>query len=99
MWPEVDLGRLGWVAFDPVPATGPGTSAGTGAGPTTTVPVAQQGLNQVRQTVAAAQSASSVPAPAAGRHGSSTAIERVRDSVAAGGSPGRRGRGCRRGRS
>src|SRR6202012_4752754 len=55
VWPEVELGRLGWVAFDPVPAaSGPG---GAGASSTSTVPVAQQGLNQVRQTVAANQSA------------------------------------------
>ncbi len=60
VWPEVQLGRLGWVAFDPVPsATGRGN--GAGGGPATTIPVSQQGLNQVRQTVAANQSATSIP--------------------------------------
>ena len=60
VWPEVDLGRLGWVAFDPNPSSLGG--AQTGAGATTTVPVAQQGLDQVQQTVAAARSRSSLPA-------------------------------------
>jgi transglutaminase-like putative cysteine protease len=61
VWPEVELGPLGWVAFDPVPAAS--GRGGGGAGPATTVPVAQQGLNQVRQSVAANQSAPSVPGP------------------------------------
>ena len=62
VWPEVDLGRLGWVAFDPNPSSLAGVQTGQGAGPTTTVPVAQQGLAQVQQTVANARSRASLPA-------------------------------------
>ncbi len=58
VWPEVDLGRLGWVAFDPVPSAEGRGAAPHGAAPATTVPVAQQGLNQVRQTVASSSSRS-----------------------------------------
>jgi transglutaminase-like putative cysteine protease len=53
VWPEVDLGGLGWVSFDPAPSLPSRGQGRTGARATTTVPVAQQGLNQVRQTVAA----------------------------------------------
>ena len=67
VWPELDLGRLGWVAFDPFPPTGHPASAGAGTGATTTIPAAQRGLAQVRQGVASARSASSV-APASGQN-------------------------------
>ncbi len=62
VWPEVDLGRLGWVAFDPNPSSLAGVQTGQGAGRTTPVPVAQQGLAQVQQTVANARSRASLPA-------------------------------------
>lgn len=82
VWPEVDLGRLGWVAFNPVPTShGSGQAGRRGGGPSTTVPVAQRGLNQVQQSVAAAQSHPSAPTP---RSGSSTVTGRLR---AAGGLP------------
>jgi transglutaminase-like putative cysteine protease len=51
-WPEVGFARIGWVRFDPVPtATHPTRGGGAGA-TTTTTDRAQQGLNQVRSTVA-----------------------------------------------
>lgn len=57
VWPEVELGQLGWVAFAPVPSSTTG-GAGPGGSVQTTGPAAQPGLNQVRQAV-------SSPAPSA----------------------------------
>ncbi|MDQ6782928.1 MAG: DUF3488 and transglutaminase-like domain-containing protein [Actinomycetota bacterium] len=52
VWPEVDLSGLGWVMFNPVPATSSNGSAGGGAASSTTVSKNDAGLNQVRGTVA-----------------------------------------------
>ena len=65
VWPEVDFAGLGWVAFDPVPSS-LGGSSGLGVSSTATVPIAQQGLNQVRQTVESDQSRSPGPGARAG---------------------------------
>ncbi len=73
VWPEVELGRLGWVAFDPVPSSST-RGAGPGGRVTTTGPAAQQGLNQVRQTLTvpptstppASPPAAAPPGPAGG---------------------------------
>jgi Transglutaminase-like superfamily/TgpA N-terminal domain len=65
VWPEVNLGPLGWVAFDPVPAARHGSSA---TGPTK-IPAAEKGLAQVRQSVAQAQSSpTTVPTSTPARH-------------------------------
>ncbi len=66
VWPEVELGRLGWVAFDPVPSSRTG-GAGPGGRVTTTVPASQQGLNQVRQSVTASGPPAGRPAAAPAR--------------------------------
>lgn len=70
VWPEIDLGRLGWVAFDPVPSAGGRHPGGAGTGATTTIPATERGLAQVRQTVAAGPPATTVagsPTSAPGR--------------------------------
>ncbi|MCU4187105.1 DUF3488 and transglutaminase-like domain-containing protein [Acidiferrimicrobium sp. IK] len=59
VWPEVEFAGLGWEAFSPFPASSaPGKTPG--AGGVTTVPKLDQGLNQVRQTVAS-QAGGTVP--------------------------------------
>ena len=60
VWPEVDLGGLGWVAFNPFPSA-TGHQASTKP---TTIPAAEQGLAKVRQSVAQAQSSpTTLPTP------------------------------------
>jgi transglutaminase-like putative cysteine protease len=50
VWPEIDFGALGWVAFSPTPTS---TSSRHDHGTTvTTLDPGAQGLNQVRQSVA-----------------------------------------------
>lgn len=46
VWPEVDLGDVGWVAFDPVP-----TATGQSTKTPDKVPALDPGLQQVRQSV------------------------------------------------
>jgi transglutaminase-like putative cysteine protease len=68
VWPEIDFGPLGWVAFSPTPtSTSDRHDKATTA---TTLDPGAQGLNQVRQTVAdqpghASSHGPQVPQPAA----------------------------------
>ncbi|MDQ6837962.1 MAG: DUF3488 and transglutaminase-like domain-containing protein [Actinomycetota bacterium] len=52
VWPEVDFAGIGWVPFDPIPATSSNGSPAGAASPSTTVSKNDAGINQVRGTVA-----------------------------------------------
>lgn len=62
VWPEVGFARLGWVPFDPVPSATTGPQSGAAGTTTTTTDHAQQGLNQVRGTVAGTPNPTAPPA-------------------------------------